>query len=278
MAANPNAVVSADWIREHLDDPNVAFVQVDTERAGYDAAHLPGCVYADGYDQFTSERDGVRALVPLREELEERLGAMGIDESKTVVFVSSGKSPWPSRGYWVMRFFRFPSTHIADRSVAALAQAGVPTTTEVPAIEPRTCKLDEPDESLLSTWEQVLKVAQGDDSAQILDCRSDGEYAGRPGAHAAPRLGRVPRAYHLNWEVLVDENGTFLPVDQLRALYAAAGIDGSKPVYPYCGGGIRSAASWFAMRELIGWDLATNYDGSWAEWSVRTDLPIVADV
>jgi thiosulfate/3-mercaptopyruvate sulfurtransferase len=274
MPANPDAIASVDWMRAHLDDPDTVFVHVGGERAEYEAGHLPGARWAHGYDDLTVTRDGVRALAPLREELEATLGRLGIDESKTVVFYASGKSMWPHRGYWLLRYFRFPSVKVADGSLAALTREGIPTTAEEPSVTPATCHLGEADPSVIATMDEVLAIAQGGDGARILDCRTPGEYRGEPGTHAAPRLGRVPRAYHLNWEILVDDDGRFLSDDRLRSLYAAAGIDGSQPVYPYCGGGIRSAASWFAMYEVLGWTTARNYDGSWAEWSYRSELPI----
>ncbi len=272
---NPDPIAEVEWLAEHLDDDDVVLVQIEGGRAAYEAGHLPGAVFADGYDDFTAERGGVRALVPLPHELAATLGRMGIDQSKRVIFYSAGKSMWPSRGYWVLRYYGFPMVQIADRSLAALSEAGLPVTTDETMRDPIDVEVGAGDGSVISMVEEVLAVAEGNSEARVLDCRSDAEWLGEStGAHEAPRKGRVPRAHHLNWELLVDGDGRFLSVEQLRALFLAAGLDGSQPVFPYCGGGIRSAAGWFAMYELLGWGQARNYDGSWAEWAGRDDLPI----
>ncbi|MFX7961249.1 rhodanese-like domain-containing protein, partial [Acinetobacter baumannii] len=75
----------------------------------------------------------------------------------------------------------------------------------------------------------------------------------------------VPGAVNVPWSQAVAADGTFKPVEELRKLYAAAGVDGSKPVITYCRIGERSSHTWFALKKLLGYDVR-NYDGSWTEY------------
>ena len=193
-AANHDATVDLDWVRAHLDDPNVVFVHVGGERKEYEGGHLPGAVWADGYGDFTVDRAGIRALVPHRDEFEATLGRLGVDERRTVVLLASGKSMWPYRAYWVLRYFRFPSVHLVDGGIEALRAAGVPLTDQ--PTPPRTIdavRLDDPDASIIVTYQDVLAAIDAGTEV-ILDCRSDEEFEGRGHGHAvAARLGRIPQ-------------------------------------------------------------------------------------
>ena len=125
--------------------------------------------------------------------------------------------------------------------------------------------------------ELAVRLDQGE-AVQVLDIRSPAEFNGEVFApdgvpELAVRAGHIPGAINVPWKSAVNEDGTFKSADELRALYAAVGVDGSKPVVVYCRIGERASHTWFVLREILGYDVAL-YDGSWTEWGNTVGVPI----
>ncbi len=110
--------------------------------------------------------------------------------------------------------------------------------------------------------------------------RSPDEYTGKiiapPGmTETAQRAGHIPGASNIPWAKAVNEDGTYKSADELRALYAEQGVDGSaSDIVAYCRIGERSSHSWFALTYLLGYPNVRNYDGSWTEWGNLIGAPI----
>ncbi len=125
----------------------------------------------------------------------------------------------------------------------------------------------------------VLAVAKGTAEGTIVDIRSGDEYSGKIFApqgsqELSIRAGHVPGAINVPWSTAVAEDGTFKPAEELKAIYAAKGIDGSKPTIVYCRIGERSSHTWFLLSKILGYDVR-NYDGSWTEYGNSVGAPIV---
>src|SRR5204862_6891457 len=104
---------------------------------------------------------------------------------------------------------------------------------------------------------------------------------GRPrfeGSAADPRPGvapgQPPGAKNLPFDSVYREDGRFKPVDELRRLFAEAGLDPTRPFVASCGSGVTANSLIFAAH-LIGNDEAKLYDGSWSEWGADPATPKV---
>ena len=143
---------------------------------------------------------------------------------------------------------------------------------------PGNARVKDANPALRARLQDVLAVARKEKPGVLVDIRSADEYNGKIFApngvpELAVRAGHVPGAVNVTWSKLVAEDGTFKSAEELKAIYQAAGVDGSKPVITYCRIGERSSHSWFALSKLLGYE-TRNYDGSWTEYGNSVGSPI----
>src|SRR5438093_11250821 len=77
------ALVSTQWVAEHLDDPNVRLVEVDVDTTAYDQGHIRN---AAGWNWQTQLSDRIRRDIPSKQEWEKLLGGSGISNHTKIVF------------------------------------------------------------------------------------------------------------------------------------------------------------------------------------------------
>jgi thiosulfate/3-mercaptopyruvate sulfurtransferase len=152
-------------------------------------------------------------------------------------------------------------------------------TTEVPRLIATAYRIERIRGDLRALRDFVLQSLDARDRA-LVDVRSPKEYSGELLApenipqEGAQRGGHIPGAANIPWSQAVQENGTFKPAEELRALYEGRGITPEKEIIAYCRIGERSSHTWFVLKYLLGFENVRNYDGSWTEWGSSIGVPI----
>ena len=274
-----NVLVDADWATEHIDDPNVRFVEVDVDTSAYDEGHIPGAIAWNWTSQLS---DGLRRDIISRSELARLLSESGIGDGTTIVLYGDNNNWFAAWAYWQLRLFGVEGVKILNGGRKLWLAENRPTSTDVPTYPPTGIQLPDADFSHRAFRDDVLK--QVDAGGALVDVRSPAEYSGEllaPAAlpqEGAQRAGHVPGAANIPWATAVREDGTFKDADELRDLYAAKGITEDKDVIAYCRIGERSSHTWFVLHELLGFQRVRNYDGSWTEYGSLVGVPIEKSV
>ncbi len=271
--------VTTSWLAARLDDPGVVILDatlppvgvtppVDT-RARYLAKHIPGAVFFD-IEDLSDRSHPLPHMLPAPDAFSRSMSAPGISDSMAIViYEQEGVFSGP-RAWWTLKTFGARNVYLLDGGLRAWIEAGLPTQSGSVHRNPAVfrARLDQNAVKDFSQMKQII-AAHG----QILDARSAGRFAGtlsepRPGISS----GHMPGATSIPFTELVDE-GRVKPVEELRRIFAAKGVDLQQPITITCGSGVTAAVLALGL-EVLGAKHVSLYDGSWAEYAAHPEAVI----
>jgi thiosulfate/3-mercaptopyruvate sulfurtransferase len=276
--AHADALVSTDWVAQHLDDRTVRLIESNEDPLLYPLRHIPGAVEVDWTRDLN---DPVRRDYLQQNDFEHLMSRIGVTPVTTVVFYGDKSNWWATYAYWVFQLFGHTYAKVMDGGRLKWEEEGRPMTTDVPRYPVTDYRAHERDDSTIRAFRDRV-LAHVEAKGQLVDVRSPEEYSGErlhmpdyPN-EGALRGGHIPGAANVPWARAVNaEDGTFKSADQLRAIYQdQVGLDPSEEVIAYCRIGERSSHTWFVLTRLLGFPNVRNYDGSWTEWGNLVNVPI----
>ena len=263
-------LVDAAWLAEHLDDPALVLLHVG-ERQEYDREHIPGARFVSQNDLALSREEGALYLeLPEPAVLRATLEGPGVsDDSRIVVYYGNDWVSPATRVVFTLDWAGFGGrTSLLDGGMQAWKRAGGAVTAEPPAVrrgrlspaKTRPIVVD-------AAWVSGHAARAGN---RLIDARAPMFYDGPP--HGEHRPGHIPGAANLPFTEVVSDSLFVRPPAELRRLFTAAGVQPGDTVVAYCHIGLQATVVLFAARTL-GHPVRL-YDGSFDDWSRRTELPV----
>lgn len=248
------ATAGSGTLRGHLVD--VAWLEANRGRADllildaspaqlYATRHIPGALSADVMTYGTPDTPAA--------EMERLFASWGVTPKKTIIITDMGGSYLAPRLFFALAYYGFPERQLAllDGGVAKWQAAGLPTTTEVPAPEKGSFRIDAAKEDLRVRLAEVLEASGDPARNALVEALNPDWHFGKVAPFGRP--GHIPNSILLPSADLFAEDKTFKSPDELRRMVAYLGVTPEQQVYTYCGGGVSAAAPFFALKYILGY-------------------------
>src|SRR6185369_10304757 len=268
---NDSLIVTTDWLAKHLNDDSLVLLQVG-EKDEYMSSHIPRAQFIQLADISTPRGQGLTLELPTLDQLKATFEKLGVsDNSRILIYFGKDWVTPTARVFMTLDYLGFGDrTSILDGGLPAWRAEGKLVTADL--VEPKKGSLTPHPNSKLIVDAAWVKNNLDKPDIRILDARAPQFYTGAEQGRM-PRGGHIPHAKNIPFSSLVeDSNNKFKSAIALRDLFNAADVKPNSSVATYCHIGQQASLLYFVARYL-GYD-AHVYDGSFEDWSQRTELPV----
>jgi len=266
-------LISTDWLADQLGAPDLVvfdatkYLPTDGKDGAeeFARAHIPGARFFD-IDVIADPDTALPHMVPSPGRFERLMGGLGVSNGSRVVFYDQKGIASSPRGWWMMGLFGHDQAFVLDGGLPKWLREGRPVEAGLPA-PPAPAVFQ-------ATFRATRLRGIGDMLAGgelVLDARPAGRFAGSvPEPRPELPSGHIPGSRNIPSSSLLHPDGTMLDPAALRASFAQAGADGTRPIVTSCGSGVTATILSLGLLRA-GLPQGAVYDGSWTEWAGRPD-------
>ncbi|WP_327117254.1 sulfurtransferase [Streptomyces sp. NBC_01341] len=269
----PGPLVGVEWLAERLTLPGTVVLDASVGAHRATGRRVPGARRFDIDGAMSDHSVPLPHTMPGAAEFTAAMRALGVDDADTVVVYDTAGIYSGARAWWMLRAMGFDRVAVLDGGLPAWEAAGLPVEAREPGTAERTGDFTaRPRPGMLVGADEVAE-ALGDARSVVLDARSRERYAGSaPEPRPGLRGGHMPGSVNLPFGEL-QRDGLMLPADELRTAFTASAGNRERLVVS-CGSGVTACVLALGA-ELAGYRDVSVYDGSWGEWGLPSDRPVV---
>jgi len=274
--AEPDYLVDADWLAEHIDDQNLVVLEVRYHPHRYlTVGHIPGAIQIQRFKDLGDNHATPPMRFPSHEVFQARLRNWGVNDDSTIVLYDDSRTALTSRLYFMLELYGFNMDQVKVLNGGTLEWSAFNDMEKEPTqARPGKVTLKPGNPDLLVEWTDVYDdiVSRRDPNVVLLDARPNDMYTGEVIRHSI-QGGHIPGAVNV---VSLDgtdaQSQTWLSDEGLAALYKDFPKD--KTVYIYCHDGFRMSLAYLQLKHLGVKDVRL-YNGGWSHWGNELTLPVV---
>jgi thiosulfate/3-mercaptopyruvate sulfurtransferase len=273
-------LVTTDWLAGELGKPDLVVFDATKYlpnepkdgHAEFLAVHIPGARYFD-IDAIADPDTDLPHMVPTPGRFAKLMAQLGVGNDSRVVFYDQKGLASAARGWWLIGLFGHDNAAVLDGGLPKWLTEGRATQSGEPPAPPAATFRPDFRATRLRGVGDILRNTKTR-AELVLDARAAGRFTGAtPEPRAGMRSGHIPGSANIPYTDLLNADGTFRPVEAVRARFAQAGVDATRLPVTSCGSGVTACILTLGLR-LAGLPEGAVYDGSWTEWGGRADTPV----